>query len=164
VKTTEPRGRPVRLVVNGESVAPLVPPSRLLLDLLRETLGLTGCKRGCETGVCGCCTVLVDGRNVKSCLTLAITVEGCAITTIEALAQGDRLHPVQAAFVEHGAAQCGYCTPGMIMSCVALLDRDGRPDETAVREGLRGNLCRCTGYVNIVKAVLAAAAPDSAAR
>lgn len=164
MKTTGPEGRPVHLVVNGEACAPAMPPARLLLDVLRETLGLTGCKRGCETGVCGCCTVLVDGRSVKACLTLAITVEGRAITTIEGLAEGARLHPLQAAFVEHGAAQCGYCTPGMIMSGIALLERLDHPDEEAVRENLRGNLCRCTGYVSIVKAVLDAAAPDGTAR
>lgn len=157
MRTTEPHGRSVKLTVNGEPCTPIVPPSRLLLDLLRETLGLKGCKRGCDTGVCGCCTVLVDGRNVKSCLTLAITVDGCAITTIEGVADGERLHRLQAAFIEHGAAQCGYCTPGMIMSGLALLEHLEHRDEDAVREGLRGNLCRCTGYVNIIKAVLAAA-------
>lgn len=157
MKETPSRGRLVRLLVNGKTHSLTIPPHRLLVDVLRDDLGLKGTKLGCETGVCGCCTVLIGGAIVKACLTLAATVEDQAITTIEGLARDGDLHPLQAAFVEQGAAQCGYCTPGMILSSKALLDAVPHPDEEAVRKGLRGNLCRCTGYVNIVRAVLSVA-------
>jgi len=157
--------RQITLSVNGEEHELLVEPRRLLLDALREDLGLTGTKRGCEEGVCGCCTVLVDGENVKCCLMLALQARGRAITTIEGLRQPDgSLHPIQEAFVQHGALQCGYCTPGFIMTAKAFLDRHPAPTEDEVREGLGGNICRCTGYVNIVKAILELAREGAARR
>jgi carbon-monoxide dehydrogenase small subunit len=145
----------VSLKVNGELHEVAVDPRRLLLDLLRDDLGLTGTKRGCEEGVCGGCTVLLDGRNVKSCLLLAGQVSGKSVTTVEGLAGEDgRLNTVQEAFIENGALQCGYCTPGFIMTTMALVAA-GRPlNEAEVREALTGNTCRCTGYVHIVAAVL----------
>jgi len=145
----------VSLKVNGELHEVAVDPRRLLLDLLRDDLGLTGTKRGCEEGVCGGCTVLLDGRNVKSCLLLAGQVSGKSVTTVEGLAAEDgKLNAVQEAFIEHGALQCGYCTPGFIMTTMALVAA-GRPlNEAEVREALTGNTCRCTGYVHIVAAVL----------
>jgi carbon-monoxide dehydrogenase small subunit len=154
----------IRTVVNGRETEAAVKPNQTLLEWLRDDLRLRGSVEGCGVGVCGSCTVLVDGRPVSSCLMLATNIEGKQVTTIEGLAVGDELDPVQQAFLEHQAFQCGYCTPGMIMSGVALLERLTDPDEDAVRESLRGNLCRCTGYVNIVKAVLAAATPDGPAR
>lgn len=129
-------------------------PNDLLLNVLREDLVLTGTKYGCGMGECGACTVLVDGEPVLSCLTLAVTVEGKEVTTIEGLARDGRLHPLQESFLEHGAVQCGYCTPGMILAAKALLDRNPHPTEEEVRDYLRGNLCRCTGYSAIVKAVM----------
>ena len=145
----------VSLKVNGELHEVAVDPRRLLLDLLRDDLGLTGTKRGCEEGVCGGCTVLLDGRNVKSCLLLAGQVSGKSVTTVEGLAAEDgKLNAVQEGFIEHGALQCGYCTPGFIMTAMALVAA-GRPlNEAEVREALTGNTCRCTGYVHIVAAVL----------
>ncbi|MDO8689893.1 MAG: (2Fe-2S)-binding protein, partial [Dehalococcoidia bacterium] len=119
---------------------------------------LTGCRRGCDSGYCGCCTVLLNGKTVHSCSVLAVAADGAQVLTIEGLARDGRLHPVQAAFIEHGAIQCGFCTPGMILSAVALLAENPRPSEADVRAYLSGNLCRCTGYVRIVQAVLAAAA------
>jgi aerobic carbon-monoxide dehydrogenase small subunit len=148
----------VSITVNGEEHEVEVPARRLLADLLRDDLNLTGTKRGCETAICGACTVHVDGEPVKSCLMLALQVRGRKVTTIEGLsAVGEQLHPVQQAFVEHGGLQCGYCTPGMIMTAVALLKRNPRPTAEQVRAGLSGNLCRCTGYVGIVDSILAAA-------
>jgi aerobic-type carbon monoxide dehydrogenase small subunit (CoxS/CutS family) len=145
--------------VNGTDHQDEVEPRLLLVQYLRETLGLTGTNIGCDTSSCGACTVLLDGRSVKSCTLLAAQADGSEITTIEGLADPDgTLHPVQEAFREHHALQCGYCTPGMVMAAVSLLDEEGRLDEQGVREGLEGNLCRCTGYHNIVKAVLACAA------
>jgi aerobic-type carbon monoxide dehydrogenase small subunit (CoxS/CutS family) len=144
----------VSLQVNGETHELAVEPRHLLLDLLRDDLGLTGTKRGCEEGVCGGCTVLLDGRNVKSCLLLAAQVSGRAVTTVEGVAVDGKLHAIQEAFIEHGALQCGYCTPGFVMTTMALVAA-GRPlDEAEVREALTGNTCRCTGYVHIVAAVL----------
>jgi len=134
-----------------------VEPRLLLVQYLREVVGLTGTKIGCDTSSCGACTVLVDGESVKSCTMLAAQADGSEITTIEGLAQGDELHPVQAAFHESHALQCGFCTAGMVMATVSLLDEIPSPTERDVRLGLEGNLCRCTGYHNIVKAVLAAA-------
>jgi aerobic-type carbon monoxide dehydrogenase small subunit (CoxS/CutS family) len=145
----------LRLEVNGELRELSVEPRRLLLDVLRDELGLTGAKRGCEEGVCGCCTVLLDGRNIKSCLMLAAQANGRSVTTVEGLAgEGGRLHPVQEAFVRHGALQCGYCTPGFVMTTVALAEAKQPLDEAQAREALTGNICRCTGYAHIVEAVL----------
>jgi carbon-monoxide dehydrogenase small subunit len=145
------------MTVNGEQRSSEVEPRTLLVHHLREALGLTGTNIGCDTSSCGACTVLLDGESVKSCTVLAVQAEGADITTIEGLAKDGVLHPVQQAFhTEHGL-QCGYCTPGMVMATVSLLQENPSPTEDEVRHGLEGNLCRCTGYHNIVKAVLAAA-------
>jgi carbon-monoxide dehydrogenase small subunit len=146
----------MRLRVNGDDYEVFIEPYKLLSRVLREDLNLTGVKEGCHTGECGACTVLIDGMAVRSCLTLAIQVRDKEVTTIEGLAKNGQLHPLQQAFIDHFAAQCGYCTPGMILAAKALLDRNPDPTEEEVREGLSGNLCRCTGYVQIVEAVLAA--------
>ena len=143
--------------LNGVPTDVLTEPYRPLLEVLRDTLGLTGTKEGCGTGDCGACTVLLDGRPVTSCLVLAPEVQGRRVTTIEGLAPSGRLHPVQKTFVEQGGLQCGICTPGMIMSAAALLERNPRPSEDEIRYALAGNLCRCTGYDKIVRAVEAAA-------
>jgi len=148
---------PLSLSVNGDVVRTAVPAQRTLLELLRYDLDLTGSKQGCDKGDCGACTVLVDGRPVLACLTLAVDVEGLRVETIESLACGPKLHPLQRAFVEHGAAQCGFCTPGMLMSASALLARSPRPTRDEVKHALSGNLCRCTGYTKILDAVEAAA-------
>ena len=147
----------IATTVNGQAHEDDVEPRLLLVQYLREAVGLTGTKVGCDTSSCGACTVLVDGESVKSCTMLAAQADGSQITTIEGLAQGDELHPVQAAFHESHALQCGFCTAGMVMATVSLLDEIPSPTERDVRLGLEGNLCRCTGYHNIVKAVLAAA-------
>jgi len=144
--------------VNGDSVEFLTDPRETLLDVLRDRLGLTGSKEGCGTGDCGACSVLVDGRLVSSCLVLGVEVEGRKVETIEGLAQGEELHPLQAKFLEHAALQCGFCTPGFLVAAKALLDRNPDPTETEVRYWLAGNLCRCTGYDKIVRAVLDTAA------
>src|SRR5262249_56905487 len=147
--------RQIALTVNGERHEADVEPRELLVYFLRERLGLTGTHVGCDTPSCGACTVLLDGQSVKSCTLLAVQADGASVTTIEGLADPDgTLHPVQAAFREHHALQCGYCTPGMVMAVVSLLDEEQELDEHRVREGLEGNLCRCTGYHNIVQAVL----------
>ena len=143
--------------VNGQAHEHDVEPRLLLVQYLREVVGLTGTKIGCDTSSCGACTVLVDGESVKSCTMLAAQADGLGITTIEGLAQDDELHPVQAAFHDQHALQCGFCTAGMVMATVSLLDEIPSPTERDVRLGLEGNLCRCTGYHNIVQAVLAAA-------
>ena len=148
----------VELTVNGISHKLAVRPNRVLLDALREDLGLTGTKQGCGIGDCGTCTVLMDGQPVNACLVLAVQAAGHEITTIEGVADGNRLHPVQQAFIDHGAVQCGFCTPGMVLVGVSLLQRDPDPSEAEVREEISGNLCRCTGYQKIVEAVLDAAA------
>ncbi len=153
---TSPQRIALEFTVNGRRCMLDVKPSLTLQDILRDILGLTGTKKGCEQGVCGSCTVLLDGKAVNSCLVLAPVVQGRTVTTIEGLAQGQNLHPLQKAFILKGAIQCGYCTPGMIMSAKALLDENPLPDETYIRKSLRGNLCRCTGYVKIVEAVQAA--------
>jgi carbon-monoxide dehydrogenase small subunit len=148
---------PIQITVNGDPYELSVDPRQSLLDALRNAIGLRGTHRGCDSGDCGACTVLLNGRPVASCLVLAVDADGATITTIEGLAQGDRLHPLQAAFVAHGAIQCGFCTPGMIMAAFALLEEHPHPTEAQVRAGLAGNLCRCTGYAKIVEAVLSAA-------
>ena len=148
---------PIELSVNGETVTASVPARRLLADFLRDDLHLTGTKRGCETGICGACTVLVDGRPVKSCLSLAVMADGRAVRTVESLRQGDALHPLQESFMRCGGLQCGYCTPGMLMSACALLETNPKPGADEVRAALAGNLCRCTGYTQIVESVLDAA-------
>ncbi len=144
------------LRVNGEEHSVAAGDSATLLEVLRENLHLTGTKHGCELGECGACTVLVDGVPVLSCLTLARRVEGSDVLTVEGLARNGRPHPLQEAFVAKGAAQCGYCTPGMLMTAAALLDRDRHPSIDEVKEALAGNLCRCTGYIKILEAVVAA--------
>jgi aerobic carbon-monoxide dehydrogenase small subunit len=146
------------LTVNGKAVAASVDARMLLVDLVRTRLGLTGTHVGCDTGQCGACTVLVDGRAVKACMMLAAQAEGAQVTTIEGVAPDGELHPMQAAFKECHALQCGFCTPGMVMSALDLVKRHPDPDERTVREALEGNLCRCTGYHNIVKAVQLGAA------
>jgi len=142
--------------VNGERYEVAVEPNRTLLEVLWEDLGLTGTKMGCNQGECGACTVLLDGIAVCACLTLAVEAKGKEILTIEGLASNGQLHPIQQAFMDHFAVQCGYCTPGMIMSAKALLDKTPDPTEDEVRRALQGNLCRCTGYVKVIEAILAA--------
>lgn len=148
---------PVSLLVNGERYDLEVAPQHLLLDVLREQLGLTGTKESCREGECGSCTVLLDGKPINSCLYLAVAAQGKEIITVEGLAKDGKLDPVQAAFAVTGGTQCGYCTPGFIMSARALLDENPNPSEAEIREYLAGNLCRCTGYNHIVDAVLQAA-------
>jgi len=144
--------------VNGRRVEG-APPSRMLLsDFLKEDVGLTGVRVGCEHGVCGACTILVDGRTVRACLMLAVQADGADVRTVESLAREGRLHPLQQAFWEQHGLQCGYCTPGMLMTAVELLERTPDPTEAEVREAIAGNICRCTGYVHIVRSILAAAA------
>lgn len=147
----------IKLMVNGREETLSVSPNKRLLEVLREDLNLTGAKEGCEDGTCGTCTILLDGKAVRSCLMLAVEAEGHDILTIEGLADGGRLHPVQEAFVNHGGIQCGFCTPGMILTAKAFLEKTPRPSEIDVRKALSGNFCRCSGYVKIVEAVLAAA-------
>lgn len=148
----------LKLTINGTSQdIPIDDPRATLLDVLRERIGLTGTKKGCDRGQCGACTVLIDGRRINSCLALALSYDGAEITTVEGLAQGDLLHPVQAAFIEADGFQCGYCTPGQIMSAVALIaESEAGLDPERVREGMSGNLCRCAAYAGITEAVLEA--------
>jgi carbon-monoxide dehydrogenase small subunit len=154
----------IAVTVNGTKHEHDVEPRLLLVHYLREVLGLTGTNVGCDTSSCGACTILLEGESVKSCTMLAVQADGAAITTIEGLATDGRLHPVQEAFRENHGLQCGFCTPGMVMAAVSLLEEHPNPTEAEVREGLEGNLCRCTGYHNIVKAVLAAAKAPAGAR
>jgi len=147
----------VTMTVNGEAVARAVSTRTLLVEFLRYDLGLTGTHVGCDTSQCGACNVHVDGQCVKSCTMLAVQAEGAAVTTIEGVATGDELHPMQAAFKEHHALQCGFCTPGMVMCALDLVKRSGSPSEAEIRAYLEGNFCRCTGYHNIVKAIAAGA-------
>ena len=146
----------IRLHVNGESHEILTESHKTLLEVLREDLGLTGTKRGCDLGACGACTVLIDGKPHLSCLTLAASVQGKKIVTIEGLSEDGKLHPLQNFFVEKGAIQCGFCTPGMILTAKAFLDEHPHPSEEEIKRAISGNLCRCTGYVKIVEAILAA--------
>jgi aerobic-type carbon monoxide dehydrogenase small subunit (CoxS/CutS family) len=146
------------LTVNGEPVEVAFSPHKTLLEVLREDLGLTGTKHGCELGECGCCAVLVDGQPVLSCLVLGAAMEGHDIATVEGMAEGTKLHPLQAAFADLGAAQCGYCTPGMLLTAKALLERVPRPSRDQIKAALSGNICRCTGYIKIYEAVELAAA------
>jgi len=147
----------VSMTVNGKKVSGTVEPRTLLVQFLRETLGLTGTHVGCDTSQCGACVVDVDGDSVKSCTILAVQCEGANVTTIEGLANGSELHPMQEAFREHHGLQCGFCTPGMIMSAIDLVKKNPNPSEEEIRHWLEGNLCRCTGYHNIVKAIDAGA-------
>ncbi len=145
------------LTVNGETQEVLAPPERTLLDLLRDQIGLTGAKKACNAGICGSCTVLLDGEPARACLCLAATIGDRPVTTVEGLMTGNRLSPVQQAFVDSGAIQCGFCMTGMIVSATALLAENPDPDVDAIREGLSGNLCRCSGYVKVIEAVQLAA-------
>jgi len=147
----------ISIIVNGITRELAVEPRRSLLEVLRDDLGLTGTKRGCSIGDCGACTVLVDDVATFSCLTLAVQVDGCSIETVEGLAHDGKLNNLQQAFVDHGAIQCGYCTPGMLMTATELLNRNPHPSEMEIRKALSGNLCRCTGYQKIVEAIQAAA-------
>ena len=153
----------ITLKVNGASHELEVPTRRLLVDCLRYDLGLTGTKEGCSVGVCGACTVLVDGKMAASCLILAATLDGAEITTIEGLAQDGRLHPVQQAFIDYGGFQCGICTPGQIMAAKSLLDLNPSPSEQEIREWMMGNLCRCTGYYKILESIVNAIGPTQEA-
>lgn len=143
----------VQLEINGENFDLAIAPTAFLSEVIREAVGFTGTKKGCGIGDCGACTVLIDGRPTLSCLTLAMACEGKSIMTIEGLSKGSELHPVQRAFVDKGAVQCGFCTPGMVLSAVALLGENPSPTEQEIKTALAGNLCRCTGYVKIIDAV-----------
>jgi aerobic carbon-monoxide dehydrogenase small subunit len=154
----------ISLTVNGKKVSAEVEGRTLLVQVLREKLGMTGTHVGCDTSQCGACVVHVDGKSVKSCTMLAAQADGTAVTTIEGLANGNELHPMQAAFKEHHGLQCGFCTPGMVMSAIELAKHNANPSEHDVREWLEGNICRCTGYHNIVKAVQAGAQAMAAAK
>ncbi|MFQ5483745.1 MAG: (2Fe-2S)-binding protein [Desulfobacterales bacterium] len=147
------RKHQIQITVNGELYDLLVRPNKTLLDLLRYDLGLTGTKKGCDEGDCGACTVIADGKVVTSCLVLAVEMDGATLTTIEGLHKGDELHPIQQAFVDSGAVQCGFCIPGMILTTKALLDENPDPSEEEIKHYLEGNLCRCTGYTKILDAV-----------
>lgn len=144
----------INLKINGEPYEVSVKSNTTLLDLLRDEIGLTGTKKGCDTGQCGACTVLLDGKSINSCLVLAVDANGKEVLTIEGLASDGKLHPLQEAFIQEGAVQCGYCTSGMILSAKALLDENPTPKEEEVKKAIAGNLCRCTGYIRIVKAIL----------
>jgi carbon-monoxide dehydrogenase small subunit len=145
----------ITLMVNEEPYEVLIKPSETLMHVLREKLGLTGAKHGCDTGKCGACTVLIDGEPVRSCLTFAISVRNREITTIEGLVENGDLHPIQKAFIKHGAVQCGFCTPGMILLTKAFLEETPRPTEDEIRKALSANICRCTGYLKIIEAIQA---------
>ena len=140
--------------INGKIIQLDIKPYARLLDVIREDLGLTGTKEGCGIGECGACTVIVDGKNVNSCLILAASMEGCSITTIEGIMQNEELHPIQQAYIKHNAMQCGFCTPGLVLSTKALLDENPNPTREEIKIGISGNLCRCTGYEQIIEAVL----------
>lgn len=152
--------RRITLTLNGKQVTHEVEDSRLLIEFLREDLKLTGTKESCGVGVCGACTVLLDGKPISSCLALAVHADGGALTTIEGIAEGDRLHPLQEAFLKHGGYQCGICTPGQILAAKALLDANPRPSKDEIRHWMMGNLCRCTGYYKIIDSITAAAGAE----
>jgi aerobic carbon-monoxide dehydrogenase small subunit len=152
--------RTVKLTVNGAPVVRDVADNRLLVDFLREDLKLTGTKEGCGVGVCGACTVLLDGNPISSCLALVVHADGGAVTTIEGVAEGDRLHPLQEAFLAHGGFQCGICTPGQILAAKALLEANPHPTQAEIRHWMMGNLCRCTGYYKIIESIVAAAGAE----
>lgn len=149
--------RRLSMTVNGQLYEVYVNPKRLLVEVLRDELGLTGTKRGCDTASCGACTVLIDGLAVKSCSLLAVQAEDAEITTVEGLAAGDQLTPLQRSFLDHGAYQCGFCTPGMLISATALLKEKPNPTRREIQEGIHGNICRCTGYNSIIRAIAAVA-------
>jgi carbon-monoxide dehydrogenase small subunit len=151
------KGKKITFIINGNAQEFDVKPWKTLLEVIREDLKLTGTKEGCGHGECGSCTVLMDGKTVNSCLVPAVEADGCEITTIEGLAEGDALHPIQEAFVNQSGMQCGFCTPGMIMSAKALLDNNPHPDKEEIKEGIAGNFCRCTGYTKIIESISAAA-------
>ena len=153
--------RTVELTVNGDPYCLDLEPNRRLIDVLREDLGLTGTKEGCSIGVCGACTVQVDGDMISYCLMLAVNANGRAVTTIEGLAEGEKLHPLQRAFIDHGGFQCGICTPGQIMAAKALLDHNPHPTREEVVEWMTGNLCRCTGYYKIIESIMAVVDPSA---
>jgi carbon-monoxide dehydrogenase small subunit len=153
----EERMEQLNITVNGKDYELQIKPSANLLDVIREDLGLTGTKEGCGVGECGSCTVIVDGITVNACLMLAMEAQGSRVTTIEGLADGEKLHPIQQAFVDVGGLQCGFCTPGMILSTKALLDENDSPTDEEIRKGLEGNFCRCTGYTKIIESVRTAA-------
>jgi aerobic carbon-monoxide dehydrogenase small subunit len=148
---------PLSFTLNGRPQELEVEPHELLLDVIRERLGLTGVKRSCDVQVCGACTLLVDGRPVSACTTLAFEVRGCSVLTIEGLADNGKLHPLQQAFIDHGGFQCGFCTPGMILAAKALLDEKPQPTEAELKHFMHGNICRCTGYKKIIESIMAAA-------
>jgi carbon-monoxide dehydrogenase small subunit len=145
------------LTVNGEYYEVYIKPKRLLVEVLRDELGLTGTKRACNTGACGTCTVLLNGLSVKSCLVLAMQADGAEVTTVEGLAEGAKLSPLQRSFLDHGSYQCGFCTAGMLISATVLLDENPKPTKAEIREGILGNICRCTGYNSIIRAITAVA-------
>ena len=149
--------RTIKLTLNGTPIGREVEDSRLLVEFLREDLKLTGTKESCGVGVCGACTVLLDGKPISSCLALAVHADGCAVTTIEGIAEGDQLHPVQEAFLAHGGFQCGICTPGQILAAKALLDANPHPTRAEIQHWMMGNLCRCTGYYKIIESIAAGA-------
>jgi aerobic carbon-monoxide dehydrogenase small subunit len=149
--------RSIELILNGKSISREVEDNRLLIEFLREDLKLTGTKESCGVGVCGACTVLLDGKPISSCLALAVHADGCTITTIEGIAEGDRLHPLQQAFLTHGGFQCGICTPGQILAAKALLDTNPHPTRAEIQHWMMGNLCRCTGYYKIIESIATAA-------
>jgi aerobic carbon-monoxide dehydrogenase small subunit len=152
--------RRITLTLNGTSINREVQDSRLFIEFLREDLKLTGTKESCGVGVCGACTVLLDGKPISSCLALAVHADGCAVTTIEGIAEGDRLHPLQEAFLAHGGFQCGICTPGQILAAKALLDANPRPTRPEIQHWMMGNLCRCTGYYKIIESIAAASGAE----
>lgn len=146
----------IKLIINSKRHEVLVTANKTLLEVLRGDLGLTGTKEGCQDGTCGACTVLLNGKPVRSCLILAVEADGSTIVTIEGLSDQKKLHPIQEAFINHGGVQCGFCTPGMILTAKALIDNNPKPTESEVREAISGNLCRCTGYTKIVQSIIAA--------
>jgi aerobic-type carbon monoxide dehydrogenase small subunit (CoxS/CutS family) len=156
-RTSEAQLIPISFTLNGRLQEIEVEPHELLLDVVRERLGLTGAKRSCDVQVCGACTLLIDGRPVSACTTLAFEVRGRSVLTIEGLAENGKLHPLQQAFIEHGGFQCGFCTPGMILAAKALLDENADPSEAELKHFMHGNICRCTGYKKIIESIMAAA-------